>query len=90
MDKILGKKDIKKGTRVSIDTKIDQGTGRLTEGTVDKILTNSESHPHGIKVKLHDGQIGRVKNVLSDIQTSPKKSSELRTLADPNMEKHSR
>ena len=75
MDKIPGKKDIQKGTSVSIETKIDQGTGRLTEGTVDEILTNSESHPHGIKVRLQDGQIGRVKNILSDIQTSPRKFS---------------
>ncbi len=90
MDKIPDKKDIKKGTSVSIETKIDQGTGRLTEGTVDEILTNSESHPYGIKVNLHDGQVGRVKNILSDIKTSSKKSSELRALADPNTEKHSR
>ena len=45
MDKILGKKDIQKGTSVSIETKSDQGTGRLTDEIVDKILTNSESHP---------------------------------------------
>ena len=75
MDKIPSKKDIQKGTNVSIETKSDQGTDRLTEGTVDKILTNSESHPHGIKVKLYNGQIGRVKNILSDIQTNPRKFS---------------
>lgn len=86
MDKIPSKKDIKKGTSVSIETKIDQGTGRLTEGMVDEILTNSESHPHGIKVRLHDGQVGRAKNILSDIKTSPKKSSELENIIIPKIE----
>ena len=57
MGKIPGKKDIQKGTHVSIETKSDQRTGRLTDGIVDKILTNSESHPHGIKVKLYDGYV---------------------------------
>lgn len=52
---------IKRGDRVSIETKEDQGTGRLTEGTVEEILTSSSSHPHGIKVRLRDGQVGRVK-----------------------------
>lgn len=52
---------IKRGDRVSIETKENQGTGRLTEGTVEEILTSSSSHPHGIKVRLRDGQVGRVK-----------------------------
>ena len=52
---------IKRGDRVLIETKEDQGTGRLTEGTVEEILTSSSSHPHGIKVRLRDGQVGRVK-----------------------------
>jgi len=55
--------DIKQGDHVSVETKADQGTGRLTGGTVDKILTHAESHPHGIKVLLQDGSIGRVKKV---------------------------
>jgi len=54
---------IRKGDRVYIETKADQGTGRLTDGMVDEILTRSESHPHGIKVRLQDGKVGRVKRV---------------------------
>jgi len=53
--------DIRPGLRVSIALKQDQQTGRLTEGTVAEILTNSSYHPHGIKVRLESGEIGRVK-----------------------------
>ncbi len=56
--------DIKPGLRVSIVLKQDQRTGKLTEGIVKDILTNSPVHPHGIKVKLQDGQVGRVKEIL--------------------------
>jgi uncharacterized repeat protein (TIGR03833 family) len=52
------------GTRVSIVQKQDQGTGRLTEGVVRDILTSSPTHPHGIKVRLESGEVGRVKRVL--------------------------
>lgn len=52
------------GTRVKIVLKKDQKTGFLTEGTVARILTNSYSHPHGIKVMLKDGQVGRVKEII--------------------------
>ncbi len=55
---------IRPGTRVSIVLKKDQNTGRLTEGIVKDILTNSSSHPHGIKVRLESGEIGRVKAIL--------------------------
>jgi uncharacterized repeat protein (TIGR03833 family) len=55
--------DIKKGSRVSIVLKMDQQTGKLTEGVVKDILTNSPVHPHGIKVRLADGQVGRVKEI---------------------------
>ena len=55
---------IKIGTRVNIVLKADQRTGRLTEGTVSNLLTKSEFHPHGIKVMLSDGQVGRVKEIL--------------------------
>jgi uncharacterized repeat protein (TIGR03833 family) len=48
------------GTEVSVVQKQDQGTGRLTEGTVSEILTNSLSHPRGIKVRLTDGTVGRI------------------------------
>ena len=56
--------DIKIGTRVKIVLKKDQPTGKLTEGLVARILTNSGHHPHGIKVMLDDGQVGRVQEVL--------------------------
>ncbi|MBN1531490.1 MAG: YwbE family protein [Spirochaetes bacterium] len=55
---------IRPGIRVAIVLKKDQRTGRLTEGTVKDILTNSPTHPHGIKVRLEDGSVGRVKEIL--------------------------
>ena len=55
---------IKPGLRVRIVLKKDQATGKLTDGIVKDILTNSPTHPHGIKVRLMDGQVGRVKEVL--------------------------
>jgi uncharacterized repeat protein (TIGR03833 family) len=57
------RKDIKPGSRVSIVLKTDQRTGKLTEGVVKDLLTKSAVHPHGIKVRLENGQIGRVKEV---------------------------
>ncbi|HEY4551223.1 MAG TPA: YwbE family protein [Bacillus sp. (in: firmicutes)] len=54
------RKDITPGTLVEIVLKADQRTGKLTSGTVKDILTNSSFHPHGIKVRLTDGQVGRV------------------------------
>ncbi len=56
---------ITRGTQVSVETKKDQGTGRLTDGIVEEILTSSQTHPHGVKVRLSDGQVGRVKVVSS-------------------------
>jgi uncharacterized repeat protein (TIGR03833 family) len=55
---------IKPGIKVAIVLKKDQQSGTLTEGIVDRILTNSPNHPHGIKVKLTNGQVGRVKKIL--------------------------
>jgi uncharacterized repeat protein (TIGR03833 family) len=52
--------------RVSIVLKKDQRSGKLTEGVVKDILTNSPTHPHGIKVRLETGEIGRVKEILGD------------------------
>ena len=52
---------IKPGQKVSIVLKKDQRTGRLTEGTIKNLLTKSPSHPHGIKVRLENGLVGRVK-----------------------------
>ena len=57
------RKDIRPGMEVSIVLKQDQRTGKLTTGVVKDILTKSPSHPHGIKVRLVDGQVGRVQNI---------------------------
>ena len=57
--------DIKPGTHVRIVLKQDQHSGKLTEGVVRDILTKSSTHPHGIKVRLQSGQVGRVKEILS-------------------------
>ncbi|HEB10114.1 MAG TPA: YwbE family protein [Spirochaetales bacterium] len=57
--------NIKSGIRVSIVLKKDQRSGKLTEGVVKDILTNSPAHPHGIKVRLESGDVGRVKDILS-------------------------
>ena len=56
--------NIKPGLKVAIVLKKDQRSGKLTEGIVKDILTNSANHPHGIKVRLMDGQVGRVKEIL--------------------------
>lgn len=56
--------DIRPGQQVEIVLKKDQPTGRRTRGVVRRILTNSPTHPHGIKVMLEDGQVGRVQAVL--------------------------
>ena len=53
------------GCEVNIVLKQDQRTGQLTQGVVSRILTKSPNHPHGIKVQLDDGQVGRVKEILS-------------------------
>lgn len=55
--------NIQKGLSVSIVLKQDQRSGKLTEGIVKDILTNSTTHHHGIKVRLESGQVGRVKTV---------------------------
>jgi uncharacterized repeat protein (TIGR03833 family) len=55
--------DIKPGTEVSIVLKKDQRSGKLTEGIVKNILTKSPKHPHGIKVRLESGAVGRVKSI---------------------------
>lgn len=56
--------NIKVGKKVKVVKKQDQGSGKLTEGLVSKILTNSKNHPHGIKVMLENGVVGRVKEVV--------------------------
>ncbi len=57
------RKNIKIGQQVAIVLKQDQRNGKLTEGIVKRILTNSSTHPHGIKVQLSSGKVGRVKQI---------------------------
>ena len=60
--------DIRPGLRVQIVEKQNQRSGALTEGIVARLLTSSATHPHGIKVLLEDGRVGRVKAVLTAAQ----------------------
>lgn len=62
-----GKKrsDVKPGIEVNVILKQDQRSGKKTQGIVKDLLTNSATHPHGIKVRLVDGQVGRVCEILS-------------------------
>ncbi|MCS7460220.1 YwbE family protein [Paenibacillus doosanensis] len=60
------RKDVVPGRKVRIVQKQDQRTGKLTDGVVKDILTNSPSHPHGIKVRLTDGIVGRVKEIIAE------------------------
>jgi len=63
---VTDRKKIKIGMYVAVILKKDQITGELTEGEVKAILTNSSFHPYGIKVKLTDGQVGRVQEILEE------------------------
>lgn len=56
--------NVKAGLKVNIVLKADQRTNKLTQGIVKDILTNSPSHPHGIKVRLQNGDVGRVQQIL--------------------------
>ncbi|MDP3484893.1 MAG: YwbE family protein [Methanobacteriaceae archaeon] len=58
------RKDIKRGSEVYIVLKKDQRTGKRTKGLVKDLLTKSAYHPHGIKVRLEDGSVGRVQEIL--------------------------
>lgn len=58
------RQNIQSGKEVDIVQKADQRSGALTRGVVQRILTNSKTHPHGIKVQLETGEVGRVKKVL--------------------------
>ena len=60
------RKNISIGIEVNIVLKEDQRTGELTNGFVKKILTNSQFHPHGIKVMLETGEVGRVKEIIEE------------------------
>ena len=59
------RENIKQGAQVRVVMKQDQRSGKLTEGVVKDILSNSPTHPHGIKVRLEGGIVGRVKEVLT-------------------------
>ena len=61
------REDVKIGSRVEVVLKTDQKTGTLTYGIVAEILTNSSFHPHGIKVRLEDGRVGRVQKIVDII-----------------------
>jgi uncharacterized repeat protein (TIGR03833 family) len=63
MNESNNRKNIKPGLSVGIILKQDQRTGKITRGIVKKILTKSSHHPHGIKVQLEDGRVGRVKEI---------------------------
>lgn len=65
MNKGTARENIKQGLSVGIVLKQDQRSGKITPGIVKKILTNSSFHPHGIKVQLEDGRVGRVKEIHS-------------------------
>jgi len=56
--------NVKVGAKVKVVQKQDQQSGKLTEGVVARLLTNSQTHPHGIKVMLENGIVGRVKEVI--------------------------
>ncbi len=58
--------NITPGIRVQVVQKQDQRSGTVTEGTVSEILTESATHPHGIKVRLTNGVVGRVKTILAE------------------------
>ncbi len=60
------RENIRPGLRVAIVLKQDQRTGKQTIGVVKDLLTNSSNHPHGIKVRLTDGQVGRVQEILTE------------------------
>jgi uncharacterized repeat protein (TIGR03833 family) len=60
------RKNVKVGLLVEIVLKKDQRSGYLTEGVVKRLLTNSSFHPHGIKVELESGEIGRVQNIIDE------------------------
>ena len=61
---IQNRTEIKPGLEVDIVLKADQSTGELTRGIVEDILTNSDFHPHGIKVRLTSGEVGRVQEIV--------------------------
>ncbi len=72
VNKGTNRENIKEGLSVGIVLKQDQRSGKLTQGIVKRILTNSSFHPHGIKVELEDGRVGRVKKIHQKVVDKPK------------------
>ena len=70
------RKDIKPGLEVYIVQKQDQRSGKRTRGIVKEILTNSPQHPHGIKVRLETGEVGRVQEIVEWVVAHPGEASE--------------
>lgn len=66
MNQGTNRANIKQGLSVGIVLKQDQGSGKITPGIVKRILTKSSHHPHGIKVQLENGHVGRVKEIHSE------------------------
>ena len=64
------------GEKVLVELKQDQGTGKLTQGIIKTKLTSDNTHPHGIKVELQDGSVGRVKKILFDLSSESKTTSD--------------
>ncbi len=62
--KTINRKDLRVGQKVMVVLKQDQRSGDLTEGIISRFLTKSPTHPHGIKVMLKDGLVGRVKEIV--------------------------
>lgn len=61
--------DIKPGISVMVELTEDKRTGKLTGGTVKEVLTSSPTHPHGIKVILDNGMVGRIKRIIHNVQS---------------------
>lgn len=76
------RKNITLGSQVQIVLKQDQKSGHLTKGIVVEILTNSAKHPHGIKVRLKSGQIGRIKKILTVSKNTSKPKEQKPRLSD--------
>jgi len=64
---VFKRSDLKTGIHVKVVLKEDQRTGKLTEGIVKDILTKSPHHPHGVKVRLETGEVGRVKEIINEV-----------------------
>ena len=73
--------NITHGLEVEIVLKADQRTGKLTRGRVADILTSSSIHPYGIKVRLENGQVGRVQNILTPPRTPPQRGGDTSSLS---------